>query len=652
MSFKNWKLRTKLLVSFLLVLFIPSIAIGLSSFQKAQSVLGDEILNSASNNIDVIDKEINETFSPKINDIDYLTNEVKTSAGEDEILRQFSQYLDLHPEVSALYIGMNTGEMITEPQLDLPSDFDPKDRSWYQEAQSNQGEAVITEPYEDASSQEMMVTVAKTMNDGSGVIGIDISVENITEYANGIKIGEEGYVILLDAQNQYLVHPTEEIGVKPTEEWTETVFNQQEGDFSYLLDGDQKEMVFSSNELTGWKVLGTMYTSELEEAASGILVTTMIVISVSLLLGIALIIVIIRSITKPINELASGAKRISEGDLTGEISVEKTNDEIGQLALSMNDMQSSLKQVIQSVSTASENVTSQSEELTQSANEVKEGAVQISTTMQEMASGSETQANNASDLSSVMDSFTAKMQEANANGEDIYQSSTDVLGMTTEGAQLMEKSVQQMSKIDEIVQDAVQKVKGLDTQSQEISKLVSVIQDIADQTNLLALNAAIEAARAGEHGKGFAVVADEVRKLAEQVGDSVTDITGIVSNIQKESNVVTESLQGGYEEVEKGTEQIKTTGETFTNIESAIKDVVSKIETVTNNLANMSSSSQEMNASVEEIASVSEESAAGVEQTSASAQQATSSVEEVAESSNELAKLAEELNGLIRQFKL
>src|SRR5690606_30819113 len=104
---------------------------------------------------------------------------------------------------------------------------------------------------------------------------------------------------------------------------------------------------------------------------------------------------------------------------------------------------------------------------------------------------------------------------------------------------------------DQIVQDAVRKVEGLDEQTQQISKLVSVIQDVAEQTNLLALNASIEAARAGEHGRGFAVVADEVRKLAEQVSASIADITGIVTNIQSESNTVSKSLQEGYKEVEQ-----------------------------------------------------------------------------------------------------
>ncbi|MFZ3577032.1 methyl-accepting chemotaxis protein [Virgibacillus sp. DJP39] len=372
----------------------------------------------------------------------------------------------------------------------------------------------------------------------------------------------------------------------------------------------------------------------------------------SVVIGSILVFFISRIVSRNLNKVVQTSNRIAEGDLAVEKIDYEGKDEIGRLATAINTMSESLRRVIKEVSDVSETVSSQSEELTQSANEVKAGSQQIATTMQELASGSETQANSASELSSSMVSFTSKVQETDESGKIIQQSSNEVLNLTSEGTRLMESSTQQMTKIDQIVQDAVQKVQGLDSQSKEISKLVSVIKDIADQTNLLALNAAIEAARAGEHGKGFAVVANEVRKLAEQVSISVADITGIVSGIQNETSIVTNSLNQGYSEVEQGTNQIRTTGETFKGISTAVTDMVQNIKTISDNLSTIASNSQEMNKSIEEIAAISEESAAGVEQTSASSQQTSSSMEEVSDSSDQLAKLAEKLNGLVRQFKL
>ncbi|MUK90296.1 HAMP domain-containing protein [Ornithinibacillus sp. L9] len=382
------------------------------------------------------------------------------------------------------------------------------------------------------------------------------------------------------------------------------------------------------------------------------LITQIATLIGSTIIGGLLVIFISRIVSRNLRQVVEVSNKISEGDLTVSKIEYNGTDEIGQLASSVNKMSANLQEVLKEVSTVSERVSGQSEELTQSANEVKEGSVQVASTMEELASGSETQANSASDLSSVMNTFFLKVQEANKNGDLIEQVGQNVQGLTNKGTRLMDTSTEQMTKIDQIVQEAVEKVQGLDTHSQQITNLVSVIRDIADQTNLLALNAAIEAARAGEHGKGFAVVADEVRKLAEQVAVSVTDITGIVKNIQQESSNVTESLQGGYKEVKLGTEQIKTTNETFTDISAAIDEMVISIKTVTESLTDIETRTMEMNTSVEEIASISEESAAGIEQTSASSQQTSSSMEEMARGSEELADLAEKLNGLVRKFKL
>lgn len=379
----------------------------------------------------------------------------------------------------------------------------------------------------------------------------------------------------------------------------------------------------------------------------GIIVTIVVA-----LLSIGIAYLTSRSITKPIKLVMNHMKKIANGDLSVEPLTIMSKDETGQLAESMNSMQEVLKNMVYNLSTASETLTANSEELTQSAFEVKSGSEQVATTMQELATGSETQANTASNLSIVMSNFTEKVQNTNKNGEQINKASQQVLTMTNEGSRLMESSSQQMQKIDSIVQDAVEKMKVLDNQTIEISGLVSIIQTVADQTNLLALNAAIEAARAGEHGRGFAVVADEVRKLAEQVAVSIADITGFVATIQSESKNVSDSLQIGYAEVEEGTAQIKTTGQTFNKISKSVTDMVKEIQQISGNLESIAVNSEIMSGSIEEIASVSEESAAGVEETSAATQQISSSMEEVAGNSEHLAALAEDLSQMVNQFKL
>ncbi|MFD1850778.1 methyl-accepting chemotaxis protein [Oceanobacillus bengalensis] len=378
----------------------------------------------------------------------------------------------------------------------------------------------------------------------------------------------------------------------------------------------------------------------------------LIISGLVLIIGIVIAFKTTKSLTNPILAIMKRMNDLAKGDLSKELLKTEAEDEIAQLAKATNTMSDNNRNLLSRIAEVSESVSSQSEELTQAASEVKAGTEQVATTMEELATGSETQANSASELTTIMGTFANRVEEANENGERIQENSGKVLEMTTKGSQLMNSSTEQMNKINHIVKDAVEKVQSLDKHSQEISTLVSVIKNVADQTNLLALNAAIEAARAGEHGKGFAVVADEVRKLAEQVASSINEITGIVNNIQTGSSIVVDSLKNGYSEVELGTSRIETTGETFNEISSAVTEMVQSIRFVSENLSEIAAGSQEMSSSVEEIASVSEEAAAGVEQTAASAQQTSGSMEEVAGSSEHLAKLAEELNELVRLFKL
>lgn len=381
-------------------------------------------------------------------------------------------------------------------------------------------------------------------------------------------------------------------------------------------------------------------------------VYTFILAVIIILLTIVISMLSARVISQPIITITARLKKIASGDLTEKTVSVTRRDEIGQLGYASNDLTEKLQHTIASMQDVAQNVAGHSDSLAQSADEIKQGSNQISITMQELAEGTEEQASHAGELSSSTDAFVQVIRTASDKGNEIYNHSTQVLDFTSNGAELMEKSTDQMKTIDQIMNHAVENMQELNRESEQISMLVKVINGVADQTNLLALNAAIEAARAGEAGKGFAVVADEVRKLAEQVSSSVTDISNIVEKIQANTTLVSTSLEHGYGEVVRGTEQIQTTSETFETIHKAVTSMATGVKSISNDLQDIEQSSRTIQVAVDEISSVSEESAAGVEETTATIQQTTSSMEQISSNADELATMAQQLNQVVRQFKL
>src|SRR5690625_1874926 len=372
---------------------------------------------------------------------------------------------------------------------------------------------------------------------------------------------------------------------------------------------------------------------------------------ISILIGTVIMLLISRSVNKHLNKVVHMTEEIAQGNLTVDHVQYKERDEIGQLTDATNRLINNILQIITKVSHAANLVRESSHHLNNATREVKVGSEQMVITMEELATGAESQSNSAQHLTENMDSFVTTINSSHQKGEEITSSTQDILILASEGSHLMETSIEQMKRIDTSVSDAVTQVKGLEQKSNNISQLVDVVKDIAEQTNLLALNAAIEAARAGEHGKGFAVVADEVRKLAEEVGSSVQEITDIVHTIQTETDDVVHSLTDGYKGVKEGIEQLDKTGESFQTINHSISSMVNNVQNISDELKVITKDSQQMNELISEIAAVSEEAAAGIEETSASSEETSSSMDVISQNAENLADLANDLNKEIAVFK-
>ncbi len=358
------------------------------------------------------------------------------------------------------------------------------------------------------------------------------------------------------------------------------------------------------------------------------------------------------SIAKPVHSVTNRLRELADGNLSGPALHVRTKDETKAMVDSLNQMTENNRILLQQIGSVAAEVENGSTSLAHASEDVRGGSAQIASTMEQLAAGAENQASVTTTLSSSMASFSETMAQSSSNVEQALQSSDDVLKLTDSGTNVVLRSGESMQRIDERMSSAVTKMDELQLKTDNISKLVTVIEDIAAQTNLLALNAAIEAARAGEQGRGFAVVADEVRRLAEQVTGSVADITNIVHSVQQDSLSVAESLQKGYEETSEGSSNMKATEQTFTAIQASITELADQMREIGKNVAGMSGQTSKIHASLGEAAASAEEAAAGIQETTASAEETDRSMEQMASSASSLSGSAKSLRTELDRFRL
>lgn len=359
-----------------------------------------------------------------------------------------------------------------------------------------------------------------------------------------------------------------------------------------------------------------------------------------------------RMITKPVKSLVRGAESIAAGDLTQEDIKVRYKDEIGSLAVSFNQMKANLQEVIQQVSINAEQVAATSEELSASAEETSKATEQISIAVQEVALGSEKQVTNTADSAQAVEEISAGMNQAAAS----IQSVADLTMLANEkamtGNATVTQTVEQMNLVQHSTAQSSEVVNALGGKSKEIGKIVEFITEIASQTNLLALNAAIEAARAGEQGRGFAVVADEVRKLAEQSANAAGDIRELITEIQAEAERAVQSIHAGTKVVEEGISLVARTGKAFQDITASIQQITDESQQVSTIVEQVNASSQTTAKTIKGVSEISEQAAGNIQNVAASAEEQNAAMEEVSASAEALSRMAQDLGETIRKFKV
>lgn len=382
----------------------------------------------------------------------------------------------------------------------------------------------------------------------------------------------------------------------------------------------------------------------------GIIIFAIIVIT-----GISLFIT--KLITKPLANMEGYLEKLAQGDFSEESlkEVKKSkiyNDEIGRLGHSLVNMRKSIRDLIIKISDSAERIAASSEELNANSEESSKTIEETAKSVNVIAEGSENQLNNVTKSVNIIKKMSENTKQASEKTNNTSKVAEKTLTSTNEGGKAINITKEQMNNIEKTVTNIDDVIRTLGNRSKEIGVIVETISGIAEQTNLLALNAAIEAARAGEQGKGFAVVADEVRELAESSKESTEKISRLINEIQSETDNAVSSMSEGTNQVKIGMQVVEKAGQAFEDISTLVKNITDQIHDIAVASVNIEDGSNQVVLSINQVDDISKDVSSQTETIVASIEEQSAAMNEIAKASGSLAEIGEDLMIAISKFKL
>jgi len=644
-------IKHKLVSLFTLTACIPVFVVAVLVVFKLRSQALDDFQENSSKQMALVSQSMEGFFTAIAKDVDYLANlpftmslsglknltspeaaQFPMTESGRVAMKFFEPYVATHRATTYLKMGMTDGGYVVWPDDPSQSSYDPRLRPWYKAAMAEPGKIVRTPAYYYAKANTALLGTARTVSDASGtfrgVIGIDVSLQQLGDLVNSIKLGDTGYLMVVESNGNVLVDPR-----NPGHNFKQ--LKDLGGAYLFLdgiksglgqlnIDGtDYMVNVYPINEL-GWRFIGLIERNEVM-AKTNTLTWQITLITAVLALVLALMGALFSGfIVRPILSVSNGLESIAqgEGDLTKSLAIQG-KDETATLASWFNKFLGTIRQLIRSIGQASAELQHASGKTTQTAesmNEVagrqREAIEMVSTAFNEMVATSNEVARSCSQAATAADAGHYKVQE---------------------GYDQIELATSNVNRLSGSLTESAQEMAVLEQDSRNINTILDTIRSIAEQTNLLALNAAIEAARAGEQGRGFAVVADEVRALAKRTADSTGEIDGLLGKLSRKTQEVTRHIETSLALSQTSVSSIGEARVSFEDIRHSVEDIRGQTLQIATAAEEQHQVAEDINRHIAQI------------------QDDALRVEELAHSTNQdssrLSKLSTELDGLVRRFK-
>ena len=585
----------------------------------------------------------------------------------------FVKQMQSHPSYLEVYVGTRYGSIVTGGTSPMPAGYDPRKRPWYTQALKNPEQTTISDAYMSTSG-EACITVAKPFPgpDGKilGVMAMDIGLGALTKMLKEFATGETGSIMLFQQDGTILGNPLNpETNFKKPDELTEkgyaALFSSTDSTLELPIEGAERIAVQYTSPALGWKIAALIEKKEVMAPIHEALFYIICVAVVCLLFIVPATLLLLNvQVIKPLRVVRTFLDSISSGKFTDRVQASR-RDEIGTIYSSLNEMAEKLENNIHEIerktrdaeekAAAAQQASEEAEAACRLAENAKlegqlEAAAKLEGAVSIITSASDQISLKISDCSHGTDEQSVRINETATAMEEMNATVLDVAKNASEAADTAENARNKADKGSELVNDMLQKItlvqkqaislKGdmnkLGEQAQDIGQIINVINDIADQTNLLALNAAIEAARAGEAGRGFAVVADEVRKLAEKTMSATKEVGQAIQGIQQTTQQNMGNVDKAVTAIEESTDLAHNSEQSLEHIVRLVEEAAGQIRSIATAAEEQSQTSDSINRSIDEINRISND-------TSQAMSQAAGAVTELTEQSGVLQKLIGDL---------